>query len=143
MHCCAGRGFYLTRQKSARNEIIIHEEGLAHRLFTLFGYRGGHGDRELLIRLADLTPKPDLIIWTRCPSDLVVQRLNSRARKTPDRLVGLSEAEAARVLTEAEPKLELGLRTLEKRGARLMQLRTDDGIEGFAEQFPNLFGVRF
>ena len=141
-YCCARRGFFLARQESRPNDVVIHEEGLVHRLFTLFGYRsGGTQDDALLARLAELTPRPDIVFWTRCSPALAVQRLNTRVRKMPDRLTGLSADEAAQVLAAAETKIKTASLVLQARGTRVAQLQTDADPDDDLNQFRDIFSA--
>ena len=125
-YACAQRGFFEARRERVGAAVAIHEEGLVHRLFTLFGYRIGDArDEAVLEELAEKTPRPDMLIWTRCSPDVALDRLEKRERKIPERLLGLSPQEAADLLGRADRKLETVARILEKRGTRVGEVRTD------------------
>ena len=90
-YCCAQRGFFLTRRDRINARLVIHEEGLVHRLFTLFGYRFSNPrDERFLEQLAGSTPPPNILIWPRCSAAIAIERLARRNRKTPDRLAAMS-----------------------------------------------------
>ena len=125
-YACAQRGFFQARSERVDAAVIVHEEGLVHRLFTLCGYRRGDPTDELVLtEIAERTPLPDILIWTRCPASLAIERLGNRERKMPDRLVGLKVDEAAEVLAHADSKLETVARILARRGAKVAEVRTD------------------
>ena len=105
---CAQRGYFSARRERVGADVVIHEEGLVHRLFTLFGYRSGGPHEERLLRdLAVLTPRPDVLIWTRCLPRVALERLEIRERKKPDRLVDVSPEVAIEILANADRKIEM------------------------------------
>jgi hypothetical protein len=141
-YACAQRGFFEARRERVGAAVAIHEEGFVHRLFTLFGYRIGDArDEAVLEELAERTPRPDMLIWTRCSADVALDRLEKRERKIPERLVGLSPQEAADLLGRADRKLEIVARILEKRGTRVAEVRTDKHFDEGA-LFDSLFKDR-
>ena len=141
-YACAQRGFFQARRERVGAAVVIHEEGLVHRLFTLFGYRIGDArDEAVLGELAEKTPCPDVLIWTRCSPDVALDRLENRERKTPERLIGVSPQEAADLLGRADCKLETVARILEKRGTRVAEVRTDKHFDEGA-LFDSLFKDR-
>ena len=144
-YCCAQRGFFLTRSDRVNASVVIHEEGLVHRLFTLLGYRmGDASDDEALELLAECTPRPDILIWPRCSPGLAIKRLENREQKTPDRLAGLTEDEATAILARGDRKLEIAARILRERGTEVAEVYTDENFEGgtfFEGLFKNVKNV--
>ena len=141
-YACAQRGYFQAKRDRVGAEVVIHEEGLVHRLFTLFGYRTGDPrDEAILEELAEKTPCPDFLIWTRCSPDVALDRLENRTRKIPERLVGLRPKEAADLLGRADRKIETVARILEKRGTRVAEVRTDEHFDD-AAFFDSLFRDR-
>ena len=129
-YCCAQRGFFLTRRDRVNVRLVIHEEGLTHRLFTLFGYRfGDPRDERILAELAGSMPPPHILIWPRCSAAIAIERLGRRDRKTPDRLAEMSSQEATEILTSADRKLEMAARILRSRGTRIAEVRTDEDFD--------------
>ncbi len=138
-YCCAQRGFFLTRRDRINARLIIQEEGLVHRLFTLFGYRCSDSrDERVLEQLAESTPPPHILIWPRCAPTIAIERLGRRNRKTPDRLAGMSSQEATEILASGERKLETAVSILRKRGTRVAEVRTDENFDAAA-----VFGALF
>ena len=130
----------MARHTPSPPEVVIHEEGLVHRLFTLFGYNGtARGDSSDLIHVAQLTPEPDLVFWTRCSPALAVERLNARVDKIPERLAGLAVSEIEQVLAEADKKIELGLEVFRNRGTEIVEMRTDTA-SNYHDIFQKFFG---
>ena len=73
---------------------------------------------------------------------MAVERLCSRDRKVPDRLVGLKVDEATEILANADSKLETVTRILTSRGTKVAEVRTDVNSEA-AVLFETLFsGVK-
>ena len=141
-YACAQRGFFKARQERVCAVVAIHEEGLVHRLFTLFGYRIGDArDEPVLEELAEKTPCPEFLIWTRCSPDVALRRLENRERKTPERLLGVGQQKAADLLGRADRKLETAARILERRGTRVAEVRTDEHFDE-GGLFDSLFGDR-
>ena len=129
-YCCAQRGFFIDRCSLATSEVIIHEEGLVHRLFTLFGYRRSlANDLSALTHVAQLTPRPDVMFWMRCSPELAVKRLNARPEKIPDRLTGISAHEVEQMLAEADKRIEVGSAIFRERGTKVVELRTDIDLD--------------
>jgi hypothetical protein len=123
---CAQRGYFWSRRERVDADVVIHEEGLVHRLFTLFGYRTGALHEESLLRdLAVLTPSPDVLIWTRCSPRVALERLECRERKKPDRLVDVSPEVATEILASADRKIAMVATILSERGTRVLEARTD------------------
>lgn len=129
-YSCAQRGFFLARIKRLGVSLALHEEGLVHRLFTLFGYRlANPSDDRLLHALAEATPRPDFLIWVRCSPEIALQRLDNRKRKKPDRLKAVSAQEATEILANADRKIESAIRIMRKRGTRVAELRSDENLD--------------
>jgi len=132
MYSCARYAYCVEKRKSVAEEVVIHEEGFAHRLFTLFGYDQTDGETESQVRaLAELMPVPFALIWTRCTPTLAVEWMLQRPRKQlPERLEGLERAEVERMLTRGDIVLETGVDVLRRRGAKIVEVRTDLEIGG-------------
>jgi len=125
-YCCAQRGFFLARRDRVNARLVLHEEGFAHRLFTLFGYRSGDTryNRDLE-QLAESMPLPHTLFWSRCSPAIAIDRLRRRVRKTPDRLVGMGAQDVEGLLALADQKLETAMGILAKRGARVAEVDTE------------------
>jgi hypothetical protein len=138
LYGCARYAYCVDTRNRNEVDVIVHEEGFSHRLFTLFGYdrTGREGDIDIPA-VAKLTPVPQVIFWARCSPATAYDRMSSRAGKRfPERMAGLNQAEAVNMLTTGERNLKVGLDVLEERGAEIVPVSTDSE---FNEE--ELFGV--
>jgi hypothetical protein len=125
LYGCARYAYCMDAKK--RSNVIVHEEGFSHRLYTLFGYDGNSRDADAGVRaVAALMPVPQVIFWTRCSPTNAYDRMSGRAGKRfPERMKDLTQAEAVSMLTSGERNLKVGLDLLKERGAEIVPVSTD------------------
>ncbi len=130
LYGCARYAYCMDAKNRSDADVIVHEEGFSHRLFTLFGYDGSGRDAGADVRaVAALMPAPQIIFWTCCSPAIAYDRMSRRAGKRfPERMTDLTQAEAVRMLTTGERNLEAGLGVLAARGAEVVPISTDSNF---------------
>jgi thymidylate kinase len=127
LYGCARYAYCMNAKRRSDSDVILHEEGFAHRMFTLFGYdRIGREATVDVPAVAVLTPVPQVIFWTRCAPAVAYDRMSGRSGKRfPERMEGLAQTEAIALLEKGERNLTMALDVLEARGAEVVPVLTD------------------
>jgi thymidylate kinase len=131
LYGCARYAYCMDALTSPERSLIVHEEGFAHRLFTLFGYdRDGRNADSRIRSVAEQMPVPQAVVWTRCSPAICYERMSARSGKRfPERMAGMEREDALGMLEAGERVLAAGFRVLQERGADIVEVRTDNGFE--------------
>lgn len=104
----------LFRRWSRPGEILLVEEGYAHRVVQLFTSPVESADAEVVERYFDAIPRPDLLVFVRADVTSCLERVKSRG--VWDRLAHLSDEELEAFVRHAHAASEFALQAACSRG---------------------------
>jgi thymidylate kinase len=113
-------------------DVLLTDPGLIQRGIALLGYGTAEASQHDLHEYLRLAPRPDLVISVEAPRAVCLDRL--KERDLPERLRGLSEAEAAVFLSTCHMYLSMAKKWLRERGIALIELEHNGPMQPALEK---------
>lgn len=117
------RGRYMRQ-----DEAVLMDEGLVHRIFTLFGYLPGDVKDDEIGEFVEAIPLPELVVHVKSGPAACLKRIAKR----PEPNYMLSHLDAPgrlKQLVMADARLSLAVSMLERRGARVQVFDSNVQLE--------------
>lgn len=115
--------YQFLRSRARPDEILVFDEGFAHRAVHLFVSESEQPDPEQIIAYLRLLPRSDLVVWVRASLDACLARIFARGLQV--RLRGLETREVVRFVRNADQVVNVVSRYLEDSGWEIVRVEND------------------
>lgn len=112
-----------------KNEILLLDEGFAHRGITTFGYPTGNAAQDLVERYVGSIPCPDWLVVMDTPIHVCIARIRKRPAPPRPYMAGMSDPDLAQRLAGAATRLDTVVQALARRGARVIRVNGNTDAE--------------
>lgn len=118
---------HLTSMDNQNPKLIIIDEGLVHRVVTLWGRKEFSSEKDLIARYFDLISLPDIVIHSESKPSLCNQRLEKRGY--PMIFENLPSNEIENRLKIIEDLINYSLDLLASKGVKIIKISNENGKE--------------
>ena len=112
--------WYQFLQRQQTNEVVVFDEGFAHRVTHLFVSEVEQPDGNRILAYLKLLPQSDLVIWVQAPLETCLNRIHARGLQV--RLRGRSEQDISQFMLCAEQIVGLAAHYLAEGGWQLAKV---------------------
>jgi len=124
--------WYQFLQRQPSNEVVVFDEGFAHRVTHLFVSEVEQPDGDRILAYLKLLPQSDLVIWVQAPLETCLNRIHARGLQV--RLRGRSEQDIAQFMLCAEQVTNFAAHYLAEAGWHMAKVENQrDLAAGIAE----------
>ena len=120
--------WYQFLQRQPSTEIVVFDEGFAHRVTHLFVSEVERPDNGRILAYLKLLPQSDLVIWVQAPVDTCLNRIHARGLQV--RLRGRNEQDITRFMLCAEQVVDLSAHYLGEAGWHMAKVENQGDLFG-------------
>ena len=121
--------YWRVRTHTLADQIVLFDEGVVHRAFTVFVDGRREIDLAAIRRYAHMIPLPDVLVYLKVSPDVALERTHARPRGLSRRFQGLSPGQECGVMADSAHMLDVlvdGIQDLVRSTVTIIVIDTND-----------------